>query len=430
MKPTDESAISEALNVSTANMNTNNMNIKYNVHVHATKPFHVKSKSSKSLISGFSQISSFAANSEFRANKTYYMSRALVIIAGIGEYDSDVEQPLIGVNQDYINIIYAFYHRLGYSILYKNKSNEIIYVNADDSHNHDTDCKSNEKFHNIKDAVSLHKSKENAKLRWTGDELEDFFKKGKDYVEENKHDSCILVISSHGKAEGVIIDSKGEDVSLEWLFDPFMGQSCKYLVDKPKIAIVDSCRGMMRQKPIASKTYGENNEEGKSKNQTNKQTVLTEELKNNDDTMVTTKKKDKEGEINETKESEGNNSNTLNVTNNVDHKPKLVDVVDTKNKLYHPRSNLMIIYANPDGYAALDGGSKGGYLIRAVKNVFSSEEISLNQTLDDMVVKIRNQAREAAGTAVAQMVERLSTMTYHVRFFKGIAKKDHESLYT
>ena len=87
--------------------------------------------------------------------------------------------------------------------------------------------------------------------------------------------------------------------------------------------------------------------------------------------------------------------------------------------MYHAQSNFMIIYANPESYAALDAGLKGGYLIRAVKNVFSSLEISLNSTLDVLAVKIRKQASDAAGKAIAQVAENVSTMTYHVKFLKG-----------
>ena len=78
----------------------------------------------------------------------------------------------------------------------------------------------------------------------------------------------------------------------------------------------------------------------------------------------------------------------------------------------------MIVYANPEGYAATDGDIKGGYLVRAMKRVFSDLTVSLNQTLDEIVVKIRTEATKMAGKGAVQCAESVSTMTYQVVFDK------------
>lgn len=111
-----------------------------------------------------------------------------------------------------------------------------------------------------------------------------------------------------------------------------------------------------------------------------------------------------------------NKSNDISCEEKEREKEK--DMIDINNMSYHVRANLMTVYANPDGYVAPDGGSKGGYLIRSVKDVFSKPQISAQQPLDDIIKKIRARAKTLAGKGVAQCVEIVSTMTYHVRFEK------------
>ena len=84
---------------------------------------------------------------------------------------------------------------------------------------------------------------------------------------------------------------------------------------------------------------------------------------------------------------------------------------------YHPRANFMIVFANPEGYAASDGGDKGGYLIRAMKRVLSNiPSHNRKHNLEDSIVKIRIHAAQMAGLGSIQCVEHVSTMTYNVSF--------------
>ena len=313
-------------------------------------------------------------------------------MVGIGDYDTGVMPPLIGANQDYINIIYTFYHILGYSILYKNKNNQIEYIKKKNCNNINTNSKNDSR-------LSLHESKANSKVHWTDEELEEFFEKTKTYIESNKHDSCIFVLSAHGEQGGVILSSNGEEVSLEALFYQYMGQSCKYLIDKPKIVFIDACRGKMRAKPIVPDQRDmfmhENNNDIHSVEES-KNTLDDHDGMNTSGIQMNDDKYGKFGMF-----RDGNESNSA------------------KNDIasfYHPRANFMVVYANPDGYVAGDGGFKGGYLIRAIKRVFSNVTVSLNDTLDDLVAKVRLQAKQMAGMGAVQCVEHVSTMTYKVSF--------------
>ena len=82
--------------------------------------------------------------------------------------------------------------------------------------------------------------KDTFKLEWHEDEIYDFIENVKKTVVENKHDSLMLFISSHGDSDGVILDSSCEEVSLTSIFAQFFGNKCPYLLDKPKLFVTDS----------------------------------------------------------------------------------------------------------------------------------------------------------------------------------------------
>ena len=85
---------------------------------------------------------------------------------------------------------------------------------------------------------------------------------------------------------------------------------------------------------------------------------------------------------------------------------------------YHEQANFRYIYGNPDGYVIADGGSKGGYLIRAIKRVLSNLDIVLNQNLNTIVDKIRSEVNTLVGKGAMAAVEDVNTMMYRVRFQK------------
>ena len=367
-----------------------------------------KSKVKSSFISGISQISKIVQSSTIK-NKLYDISNPLVIVAGIGDYDEGIMPSLSGINQDYANTVYTFYHVFGYSILYQTKSNQIKYITNESNSN------GNDPSDDQQEKLTIHSIKANAKLHWTDEELEDFFQKGKEYIKPNKHDSCIFVISSHGEQEGVILPSNGEEVQLESLLYPYMGQSCKYLIDKPKIAFVDACRGSMGAKPIIpDKMEMGNIDESK----THEKDALITEAKATDNVADATDVESVGIQPDSGNQDEKDDKIVQNSYVPQQHSTKENDLIEINQQFYHPRANFMIVYANPEGYAATDGDIKGGYLVRAMKRVFSDLTVSLNQTLDEIVVKIRTEATKMAGKGAVQCAESVSTMTYQVVFDK------------
>ena len=114
------------------------------------------------------------------------------------------------------------------------------------------------------------------------------------------------------------------------------------------------------------------------------------------------------------------NTNDNNVNNDGATNAKSTD---EKNKallkdLYHSEANCRFIYANPDGYAAVDGVTKGGYLIRATKHVFNKQDAIENENLDSIVNQIRCKTKRLVGTQVMELIQDVNQMNLDLHFKK------------
>ena len=406
---------------------------KVNSHVKVASrnstSINMKKTGISSLLTGMSQISSImlSTNNEIKDIK-YTISNPLIIMLGIGDYDSDVMASLVGVSKDYINIISTFF-KLGYCILYQNKSNTIEYIDKYD----------NTKTKKQRKKLDLRKCKENVKTYWIDDEIEDFFDNGKEYVVKYNHDSCIFLLSCHGDSQGVILDSQGAELSLLSIFSRYNGSQCQYLVDKPKIIFVDACRGSIRSQPIEtlSKKTNSNNYNANTTNDNNHHGL---------DSKTNSQDLDIQGEIENklngdfasaladigvSRDTHSENKVVLGsqyddekkrdeAIDNDDHDKMKENMIKIEGNWYHSQANFRYIYANPEGYAASDGGIQGGYLIRAIKRVFSNHEISCKQNLNDIIHLIRCVTKEMSGKGTVECVEDVSTMTYKVVFQKRV----------
>ena len=171
-----------------------------------------------------------------------------------------------------------------------------------------------------------------------------YIEKAKTKCKQNKNDGIVFVLTCHGYSNNVIFDSSGTKIKLKSIFDQFNGENCVYLIDKPKIFIIDCCRGKDAAKPIEKKE---------------------EESKN-----------DKENELGA--DVKGCN---YNYNGNEMIKLKNISVTDSQS-WFHGDSNFAFIYSNTDGYATLDGSRGGGYLIRSIKKVFSNTDFICQFGLD------------------------------------------------
>ena len=231
------------------------------------------------------------------------------------------------------------------------------------------------------------------------------------------------MLSCHGDSEGVIIDSTGEEVSLEILFAQYDGAEFSYLAEKPKIIFADACRGEMRGNPIETVKFKDtilpkgdnatNHNQNGLKSKVSSLTIAKSLQLSNVKKNLTTQK----------------HLSNLAATVEFDQDSKSIENQDMQeeykfnisNNWYHPKANFMFVYPNPEGYAAADGGIKGGYLIRSIKSVFSNLEISTKQSLNEIIRQIRSQTKIKAGKGTLECVEVVERMTYKVNL-----KKDAE----
>ena len=168
----------------------------------------------------------------------FMMNDVLIVILGIGEYDSGLDN-LVGVRKDYNNIIHTFVKHWKYKVLYKTSDMNVVYSN---------------------DMHMIEKNR-NYKLYWTCDDIELFVEQARQHVVKNKHNGMIFVISSHGDRDKVICDSNLEEYDLDEIFNAFSPQwklllqsyketedESNHLFQIPKIFCIDSCRGNYKAK--------------------------------------------------------------------------------------------------------------------------------------------------------------------------------------
>ena len=136
----------------------------------------------------------------------------LVIVIGIGDYAENTLLPkLKGIKADYSNIINVFEEIYKYTVL--------IATNEQDN---------------------------NPKLFWTRDQIFEHLDEARRKIVQDKHDALISIISCHGatnqKTQECLIDSKGNRIHLDLIFDYFSAKSDRNMLNKPKIFFIDCCR--------------------------------------------------------------------------------------------------------------------------------------------------------------------------------------------
>ena len=294
----------------------------------------------------------------------------IIVILGIGEYDFDVGDNLIGIPKDYRNIIHSMNHCHGYSYIYQTKSNKLI---------HET--KQGQCFKSVNDEIE-----NTCKKKWSSDEIEEFNENVRDIIDSdnNNYDALIYFISCHGDEDDVIYDSEGEEYSLEYIFNIFNNKECAHLRRKPKIYFIDACRGKMRTERIndPNTTTSDTNNNTAGENNDSKETE-TEDEKNNDC------KSEKNDDLTVKTVSGLAILRTLgNINSKSKNKKKDKRSKKEKRQSYLEEEDCRKIFANTKGHAAVDGGTKGGYLIRSFTKIFGHTDAFKND-LNNMIVMTR-----------------------------------------
>ena len=350
----------------------------------------------ESMLSSYISSKVTSEIESWQSLKCYTICDPLVLMVGIGEYHDNL-QNLIGMTKDYKNMIYTFNNKYHYSMFYQTNKNKMIYTG--------------EKIVNLDNE---HISQIN-KIEWSCDEILEYFIAARDIIVSNKHDSLIAIISCHGDSEGVILDSEFEDLQLHEIFYQFMRDNCPYLQDKPKIVFVDACRGGLKsyvKKPLSTKNTFNFKGKNNSNNGNNINTTSDSNgISDNKQTIV---------EILNLEMLEINNYTSNNSDNN-----SIGNIYDTKLKdtllPYHNEGNYYVVYANIDGYAVLEGGKRGGYLLQSVRKVFCNEKRILNKdtTLSDIILQVNAKAQRLAGNGViVQQIQQVNQMDGRIKFEK------------
>ena len=235
------------------------------------------------------------------------MKNPLVVCMGIGEYDNDVNWSL-NVQNDYARLETTFNKIYGFSFLY---------------------MKDNDEFELITRNSTSPIDKRPYKKHWTADEISDFTDIVKAAVSEYDFDGLIYCISSHGDTGRRIYASDGEEYCLTFVLDMFTNKKCPQLRNKPKIYIIDACRG-------GSKNYWHSN--SMFSTTTNTTTIVTTNTAPN--------------------ATQQNNSNGNN------HKSDVDTVTVLPGQFYFDRAYEMVVYAVPEGYSTPE--KEGGLLISSV----------------------------------------------------------------
>ena len=339
----------------------------------------------------------------------YTIENPLIVILGIGEYDTNVMASLIGVSKDYFNIIYCFNQCHKFDCIYYTKHNKFIRL-TNISQIEDWDIE--------------------YKLRWNYDEIDIFIDVVSEFIQDktlNYYDGLIFFISSHGDVDNVIYDSTGEEYSLECIFNKFNNHNCVNLCNKPKIYCVDACRG-----PMTTKRYIKTNTNIISTND-NVKTDDTNINNNNNNNNNSDGSNGKPSIIPKTekqsvsvKGSPSNSNANTNATSD-DNKTKEIEIIgdivnNTKkvtcddNIKYVQDSHCRKIFANTSGYAAIDGGKKGGYLIRSIIKVIMNEKTFHKYDLDAIIRLVRQMLENLIGSHAAQVIEDINTMQENIWF--------------
>lgn len=272
----------------------------------------------------------------------YPMRNPLVAMVTIGDYtdrEGSSTQIRLRAEVDAKRIKKSCYVKNGYTLMYmENNSTKPTCVAEPPSQHPYTD-------------------ETNYKIRWYSEEIDDFTNKVLAKLQDGltDFDGLIYFVSGHGDSEGVFLDSESEEISIAILIDRFSNLNCIALRNKPKIFVFDCCRGPLRNTRRENEKYNlaivdaQNRAAEKNSGDTDKDKDEKDEDVDDgmDMKMIESKLNVKSGTL------------------------PLVSVKESQFFLSH--SHNICVYANPDGYAILDGDGKGGYLIKSFATLMNAD---------------------------------------------------------
>lgn len=268
------------------------------------------------------------------------MKNPLVVFLGIGHYTQ--MKPLLGVARDLRSVKVSFCATNGYTLFFaREKDKEPLYVCLDGQTIATTK-------YQPEDVSKL-------KLSWTEDDIRSFNKEVGGVLSSNNFDGLIYIISCHGHNNNEIITSDGEEVVIDdEIFQRFGNEKCAALRGKPKVVFIDACTGSTPKKLHAIESY------------VGTGTATYGESIHNDHVLI--KNSHTYNNIQQSnKNSKNDNNSADSKENDESYKHTQVRVVSSREAAFYLEGrDLFVVYASLKGYAIVDGGVKGGYLIRSI----------------------------------------------------------------
>lgn len=274
------------------------------------------------------------------------------------------------VPRDCANALYAFHMKLGYPFMYQNSKDKTIILKKK---------MKNSAYNTIYDTIMKQCE---FKLKWTKEEAKTFLKEIQSEIKSHgdDYDGLIINWSSHGEDDNVLVFSDNQDIALGDISLMFNDKNCPLLKHKPRIFVVDACRGSMVG---ALTSNNDKNRYQTAESLKVSKNAMTEIAKQkiaiasnnamiNNDVSVSANKADKLATASEVKEEK--DTETL--------------ILNQEEYLYNCKLEVPLradpffiaIFSTIDGFASQEIPHKGGILHRALRQgilyIFEKEEKS------------------------------------------------------
>ena len=344
----------------------------------------------------------------------------LVISVTVAEY-TPYFPSLTGPTKDCHLVAFAMSYKRGYTLIYYDDKNVLHQIGrSSDASTSTHDSSSLEKDPNFKlkwktgeikqfnDEILKKLSKRNEEIKQSNSNNNDSHDESKENNNETKkqvkYDGLIYFISGHGDSNRVFYDSDCNNLNLNTVFfDRFSNKNCQYFYGKPKLFIIDCCRGKKTSKKKINQQYRADqtgvNIIVNVKTSEDEKDAASHKTNNENDrnSMITTQKDGDTTQFQKEKKTP--------LEKDYDN----LNDVDTKK---HDRDDMRCIFGNPDGYKVADS-TKGGYLTRSLiiqlctnKNI--TDKLSFN-TLKEQADALMN---KLTGSVLAQVIHDENHWTY------------------
>ena len=289
---------------------------------------------------------------------------------------------LIGVNRDYGNIIYAFNYKHGYDVVYlneKSKDYELTYL--DDQ------------------ILCTSDIRDNFKMTWTKKDIMQFNTKILQFLSKNKrqYDGLLYFISCHGDSFDVIYDSNCNEIKFWSIIETFSNKNCPQLRSKPKIFFGDFCRGSMLPKRKTNSTFD-----------SNKAPIRHENTRCDKDELKAEKSS-------KTAVKDPPSSNSIEY-----EEKSSVSSIQSNLSNASEASDIRVIYSNTAGYKVVDGGKKGGYLIRFFCKVIMNYSLFMKYDLNEQIGITRKIQERKIGILCNHVIDDWDRLQYKVKLVDSI----------